>query len=306
MIQIGDDFVEHALSFGQTQDMIADAFAALARDEAAIHARQRSSCGDFRLATMGASWPAQGLALTKCYSAVGGRFDFHCTLFDTGSGRALCTISGDQLTGFRTAALSMMAIANAANRTSTVALIGAGFQGAAHLQALVQRFHVDEILVADPRDVGDWCAATSLHLRVPMRQVPANEAVSEADVVITTTRSKTPVFDGNHLRQGALVVAVGTSTRDGCELDDKTLRRTNRMIVEWLPQSLNEAGELHQGIVSGALDMDRVAAIPDLLRDRRPWRELAQEIIVFKAVGVGLSDLAAAALVWRAWQAAEH
>jgi ornithine cyclodeaminase len=34
------------------------------------------------------------------------------------------------------------------------------------------------------------------------------------------------------------------------------------------------------------------------------WREAADEVVVFKTVGVGLTDLAAAALVWQKWRSA--
>jgi ornithine cyclodeaminase len=43
----------------------------------------------------------------------------------------------------------------------------------------------------------------------------------------------------------------------------------------------------------------------ELRQHGRPWRENEDEIVVFKSVGVGLTDLAAADLVWQAHRAAE-
>ena len=117
-----------------------------------------------------------------------------------------------------------------------------------------------------------------------------------ADLVVTITRSKTPVFDGAWLKPGASVCAAGTSLPGGSEIDATTRQRCSRAIVEWKPQSLVEAGEIVIGLADGSLDPSRIHDLPDMLASPTPWRRDAQEIVLFKAVGVGLSDLVAAAL----------
>ena len=118
----------------------------------------------------------------------------------------------------------------------------------------------------------------------------------DADLVVTITRSKTPVFDGAWLKPGASVCAAGTSLPGGSEIDATTRQRCSRAIVEWKPQSLVEAGEIVIGLADGSLDPSRIHDLPDMLASPTPWRRDAQEIVLFKAVGVGLSDLVAAAL----------
>ena len=50
------------------------------------------------------------------------------------------------------------------------------------------------------------------------------------------------------------------------------------------------------GLADGSLDASRIRDLPDMLGRRQPWRRDPHDIIVFKAVGVGLSDLVAASL----------
>ena len=124
--------------------------------------------------------------------------------------------------------------------------------------------------------------------------------MQDADVVVTVTRSKQPLFDGRVLKPGAFVAGVGNSLPTGRELDDATLSRADRIVVEWKPQSCIEAGEIVLGKLSGAVDDTQIVDLEEIFSGKAPWRTSPQEIVVFKAVGVGLTDIAAASLVWKA------
>jgi ornithine cyclodeaminase len=185
-------------------------------------------------------------------------------------------------------------------------LVGAGQQGRAHVEALHPQHRFNSIAVVDTADVSAWCAEAAQRLQCTVVQTYSDEAIVDADLVLTTSRSKTPVFDGEGLKAGATVVAMGVSLPTGRELDDATLRRASRVVVEWQPQSLHEAGEVVLGLASGALDADRIIDLPALYRQAGPWRQHASDIIVFKSVGVGLSDAAVARLIWQRWLARQH
>ena len=297
---ISDEDVTGCLDYKTVQSVIEEAFNSFACGRAQIKARQRIDCGDIKFSSMGAIWLDAALAGEKVYPTINGQFTFMFNLFDTHTGAALAVMQGNELTRFRTPALTTLAVSHAAAATSKLALFGAGVQGRAHLESLMVELPFDEVNVVDLVDVSTWCANAARKFGVPVRQVRADEAVKDADVVVTVTRSKQPLFDGALLKPGAFVAGVGNSLPTGRELDDKTLSRAARIIVEWKPQSCVEAGEVVLGKRSGAVDDARIADLKEIFSGKAPWRKAPHEIIVFKAVGVGLTDLAAASLVWKA------
>lgn len=301
---IDDSFVAAHLDVTAVRDAIARAFASLAGGSAQIQARTRIECGAFRLSAMGAVWLDEGLAAVKTYGTVAGKFDFVVNLFDTATGRPLATVQGNEITRFRTPALSVHAAGRLATGHRVLALFGTGVQGTAHLDALMAARPFDEVRVVGHGDIAGWCVDAAARWQRPVRVMTADAAVDGADVVVTATRSKTPLFDGARLRPGATVIAVGTSLPTGSELDDATLARSARVIVEWKPQSLVEAGEVVTGRAHGVLADDRIVDLVELGAEGTRWRLGDDEIVTFKSVGVGLTDLAAAGLVWKAWQAA--
>jgi ornithine cyclodeaminase len=100
------------------------------------------------------------------------------------------------------------------------------------------------------------------------------------------------VFDGRWLADDAFVAAIGTSTPAGRELDDETLARAARVVVEWRPQCIAEAGELVRW--ERGRDLGKVVDLAQLFAGEAPWRPGAAGPTVFKSVGVGLADVAAA------------
>lgn len=294
-----DAEVADCLEYGPVTAAIEQAFESLAHGRAAIKARSRSDCGAIKLSSMGAIWPDAGLAGEKVYTTVEGRFGFLFNLFDLKEGVPIAVMEAGELTRVRTAALTTLAVSRGAAGTGKLAVFGAGVQGRAHVDALVSALHFERVDVVDMTDVSSWCAERSRHHGAAIRQCSAAEAVEDADVVVTITRSKRPVFDGTLLKPGAFVAAVGTSLPNGRELDDTTMSRAARIVVEWKPQSCVEAGEIVLGRLSGAVDETRIVDLVDLFSGQARWRSRSDEIVVFKTVGVGLTDLAAASLVWK-------
>lgn len=286
-----------------TQDLDA-AWSDLAYGQAVVLPRQRVDCGPAKLSTMGAIWAAKGVAAVKSYTTVAGQFSFLVNLFDTQHNRPLAVLQAQELTRFRTAALTRLVARHAVSPRRAprkLALFGAGLQGRSQAQVLLEEFPSLEMVSvvdpgADPVTLGPW--ACSLGVQVQLGD--AALALQGADLVVTATRSKTPVFDGRLLEPGAVVVAMGTSLPNGTELDDTTLTRGQRLLVEWRPQSLVEAGEVVHALRVGAVAADAVIDLPQIYRGEHPWRRDEQDIVVFKSVGVGLADAVAARAVWHA------
>jgi ornithine cyclodeaminase len=180
------------------------------------------------------------------------------------------------------------------SRLDKVALIGAGVQGRAQLEALSHCFVIDELALVDPTltDVPPLSLACSPKIRISN----VRDAVKDADIVITATRSSTPVFDGSQLKSNAFVAAIGVSTATGRELDDSCFERAERVIVEWMPQSMQEAGDVLAWLNSSGAERGKIFDLPSLYSQSWPRVDGIQ---VFKSVGTGLADAACAWLLYQ-------
>ena len=118
----------------------------------------------------------------------------------------------------------------------------------------------------------------------------AEEAVRDADVIVTVTSSKTPVLKGAWLKPGCHVNAIGACRPDWRELDDQAMG--NVIFVDSREGAMKESGDV---ILSGA---QIHAELGEALAGKVPTR--ADETTIFKSLGMAVEDIAAAMLVYRA------
>ena len=124
--------------------------------------------------------------------------------------------------------------------------------------------------------------------------VSAEQAVRDADVVVTATSSTTPALKGAWLKSGCHVNAIGVC-RDWRELDDEAMQN-NVVFVDSREGAMKESGDV---ILSGA---KIYAELGEVLAGKVPARE--KETTIFKSLGMAVEDIAAATLVYRAATAA--
>ena len=127
-------------------------------------------------------------------------------LVDPETGTPLAIMDGRLITEMRTAAVSAAATKLLAPPDSKVlAIFGSGVQARSHMEALklVRRF--EEIRVLSPT----LAHAKEFAREIGATAMPGEEAVRGADVVVTATSSKTPVLNGDWLKSGCQVNAVG-------------------------------------------------------------------------------------------------
>src|SRR5690606_9593639 len=129
------------------------------------------------------------------------------TVCDAVTGRPLCLLDGPEVTGRRTAAVSLLAMrALLARAPDEVLLIGTGTQAHHHAQAL-HALYPDCLIWVRGRDPA---AADAFCERLGADRVqPCAQGVPEhAEVVITLTTSRDPVYDAP-ARADRLVIGVG-------------------------------------------------------------------------------------------------
>ena len=106
------------------------------------------------------------------------------------------------------------------------------------------------------------------------------------------------------LKPGVTVIAVGSDGPDKWELDVALLARADKILADSLPQCLR-LGEIHHAVELGAISQDKVyAELGEVIAGRKFGRESEDEIIVCDLTGIGIQDVAAAALCMERAQAA--
>jgi ornithine cyclodeaminase/alanine dehydrogenase-like protein (mu-crystallin family) len=208
-------------------------------------------------------------------------------LFDPKTGEPLALMDGRYITEMRTAAVSAVATdALALPGAKVLALLGAGVQGRAHLEALQHVRKFEEIRV--------WNRTPERAERFAKEQgvkaMALEAAVRDADVVVTATSAHEAILKGEWLKPGAHVNAVGSSRPNWRELDDAAM--SNVVIVDSYEGARNEAGDI---ILSGVTPY---AELGEILNGSK--RVDPNSTTIFKSLGMAVEDVVAAKLVYEA------
>lgn len=207
-------------------------------------------------------------------------------LVDPETGTPLAVMDGRLITEMRTAAVSAVATKLlAAPGSKALAILGSGVQAHSHVEALRLVRQFEEIRVWSP---------TSKHAErfaeeVGAKSMSAESAVRGSDVIVTATSSQTPVLQGSWLKHGSHVNAVGACRPDWRDLDDEAM--SNVVFVDSRAGAMKESGDI---ILSGA---KIYAELGEALAGKVPSR--ANEITIFKSLGMAVEDIAAAMLAYR-------
>jgi len=211
------------------------------------------------------------------------------TVCDTATGQVRCVLDGPEVTGRRTAAVSLLAIRQLLPQAPQhILLIGTGTQARYHVQALHALYPQAQVWVQarTPDAAARFCDA---HGDLYGRLQPRGDAAPAMDVVITLTTSTEPVYD-EAPRAGCLVIGVGAFRPEMAELGATTLHGSD-LYADDPSGARHEAGDL----LGAGVDWSRVASLGALLRGALDPARPA----VFKSVGTAAWDLAAARVALR-------
>lgn len=228
-------------------------------------------------------------------------------LLDPATGALRAVLDGRLITEMRTAAVSAAATDPLARRDARVlALLGAGVQARAHLEALREVRPPADVRVWSRTQAGAERFASEMRERLGVQvtvAASAERAVRGADVICTVTGSTTPVVEGDWLAPGVHLNAVGAARPDWRELATDVVRRA-RLFVDSRAGAVTEAGDVVGPIGEGAItERHIVAEIGEVFAGRHPGRENQDEITLFKSLGMAVEDVATARFAYARAQA---
>jgi alanine dehydrogenase len=227
-------------------------------------------------------------------------------LNDPRTGALLAVMDAGFLTAMRTGAASGVATKYLARTDArSCGVFGAGAQARTQLLAVAEVRGLARAVVCDlqAETRARFAADMSARLGIPVAEGD-RDAVLACDIVVAATSSTTPIFEGARLRPGMHVNGVGAHAPAHRELDAAAMQRCT-VIADYKPACLAEAGDILMAIQEGAINEDHIrASIGEVVAGVKPGRTSAEEITLFKSVGLAVEDVATAALVYKLARAA--
>lgn len=235
--------------------------------------------------------PAKGVPLIHALVVV----------IDAETGKPLAAMEGGYLTALRTGAGSGVATDLLARHDAKVAAIfGAGTQGRTQLLAIAAVRKIERVWVYDAvkeqaeKFVQELGATFDLHIAAT-----ASDAVRDADIICTATTATQPVFDGRELKPGTHINAIGAYTPAMREVDETTLTRASKIVIDHRASALAEAGDLLIAMKNGAItEANLYAEIGEIAAGTKRGRERDDEITFYKSVGNAVQDASVARAIY--------
>ncbi|MBE1708856.1 ornithine cyclodeaminase family protein [Mesorhizobium japonicum] len=214
-------------------------------------------------------------------------------LFDPETGMPVCVMDGTYVTAVRTSGSAVLSVRELARRDARVAtVVGAGVQAGQHLHLLPLVRDFAEIRVAS-KEFADAQALAARHPGV-VAVSDLEAAVRSSDVVCLATHSYQPVISAEWLRPGTHVSSVGVAPPGG-ELPVELVGRASLFV---------ETRDAFAPTPVGSCELDGIdpqtgTELGEMLLGLRPGRTSADQITVYKAMGVAMEDMVAADLAYR-------
>jgi alanine dehydrogenase len=302
--------VAELLSMRECIDVMAGALAALARGESRLPLRSiiRLPNGRDLLGLMPAYVDAPAAVgakiITVFHGNDGTELDSHqgvVLLFDASNGALTAILDATAITSIRTAAVSALATRLLAREDACdLAIIGSGVQARMHIASIPLVRPIERIRVWSRNSERARGLVASSTSDIPISVCASAEAaVRGASIICTTTSASEPVVRGEWVEPGAHLNVVGSAQPHAREVDTTTIVRS-RVFVDSRVAATNEPGDILIPIREGAITADHVLAeLGEILTGAKRGRETAEEITLFKSLGLAVEDIAAAQHVVR-------
>jgi alanine dehydrogenase len=301
--------VERALDGDELVESLAGAFAQLSAGQASMPQRIAVEVPERRgsVLLMGAHLEGRSSLTTKLVSLFpdnprGGPPTHQAAIlvFDAATGTPTALMDGTSVTELRTAAGSRLATRLLARpHASVLAILGTGVQARAHARALARERSWREVRIAGRDSDAAERMTAGLRDEIPAQVTAAGSfraALDGADVVCAATAATEPVVRREWLSPGVHVNSVGYTTA-GREVDAETVRDAV-VVVESRAAALAESNDIRWAIRDGVPEREAVhAELGEVVAGTRPGRTTADQITLYKSLGVAAEDDAAAGLV---------
>ena len=131
---------------------------------------------------------------------------------------------------------------------------------------------------------------------IPHRE--SSGVVQGSDIVLGASNAWKPVYDGNLIKDGALVISLRNSDhhKKPREFDETTIKRSSTIVVCSKEQiNIDQQGELLEPIEKGLTSWAKIYELTDLVTGKVPGRRSPKEIVFYHSnTGNGIQFAAVA------------
>ena len=222
-------------------------------------------------------------------------------LYSDSDGMLEALIDFHLITKWKTAGDSLLgALRLASEGASRILIVGAGTVGASLIEAFSAGFPDAQFTLWNRTP----SSAEALAKTYPGTLVATNleQAVGEADIILTATMSSEPVIKGASLRPGQHLNMLGAYRPDMREADDTAITRA-KIYVDSYDTTIGHIGEIEIPLQTGVIDRSDILADYYAISDFQ--RGTGNEITLFKNGGGAHLDLMTSRYVLDRWRAAQ-
>ncbi|MDD3045921.1 MAG: ornithine cyclodeaminase family protein [Candidatus Delongbacteria bacterium] len=228
-------------------------------------------------------------------------------LNDPETGEINVMLDGTELTRMRTGAVSGLATKLLSNEDSeTAALFGTGGQAMSQLEAILTVRKISEVRIYDSnneriKSFAERASGLAEKFNARLIAVDSSDAaIDAADIITTVTTSAVPVFDGQRLKEGSHVNAVGVFMPHKRELDEYTVTHADKIFIDNTEAIMSEAGEFLIPISEGKFKKESITGeLGDLILGKVMGRTDSEQITLMKTVGFATLDIVIAYNVYK-------
>lgn len=258
--------------------------------------------GGSTLHAIGAVFPVAGFCGTKVWSHTKNGATPMLVLFDSNDGSLKAIIEAFALGQMRTAAACGVATRWLAEPTSEeFAMIGTGKQAISQVAAILAVRPIRRIRVFSPDEGRRNRFVERLRSEFELETVAASsvrEAVEGASIITLATRAKDPILSADMVERGAHINSVGAIVPSRAEVTSDVLSRSSRIVTDSVPQARKLSRELIDFLGSDDARWKMVQPLSTIVSERFPRSE-ADDLTLFKSLGVGISDLSLGIQLYR-------
>ena len=222
-------------------------------------------------------------------------------LADATNGRPLALMDSIEITINRTGAATTLAARHLARHDSRIATIcGAGVQGRIQARAIAAAAAIETMHIWDIRHEVAKALANELtqELRIDVRPSADLAVTRDSDIIVTATSSKAPFLTPELVRPGTFIAAIGADNSDKSEIAPALYAKA-QAVVDSLEQCA-EIGDLQHALKANTATAAHIhATLAELVAGQKPGRRDDQAITLFDSTGLGLQDVASAAVLYR-------